>query len=216
MDWSRQRIFGIVAGGVLGALLGLTVMSAWFPRGIILLPVAPLVILGITLSNLGVSQSMVARIEDRLVERSRMIAGGAIQGEPAIGRIRRLYPRQRTRTATLLLPGAPEPGRLASVRVIPAGSAPRDVYALFPERYGIVKGAPAAVLLDAASPDISVLDDRVTPETLAAIDRDPRWQTTTSFVTMYKRQGGNLVIIAALIGLAVGIAIGIAMAQLLG
>jgi len=63
------------------------------------------------------------------------------------------------------------------------------------------------LLLDPENTDIALLDDRVTPETLAAVALDPRW-TGARFPSMFVRQGGIMMLALLAAGTAVGFVIG--------
>lgn len=207
MDWSRQRVFGIVSGVLLGVMLGLLVsglVTGWSPVGVVF----PLVILGVVISNAAFSQSTIRSVVQLIAQRSTLLASGAAPGTTAAARVHRVFGQNRPQAATMLFPASNEPGRLAILRVLPADAAPRTVYALLPARYGITGGAAASVVLDPANPDIAVLDDRVAPEVLRAIDADPRW-TTTRIPTFFVRQGGRATVIAVVAALVAGFALGV-------
>ncbi|WP_416446886.1 hypothetical protein AB3K78_06195 [Leucobacter sp. HNU] len=93
MDWSLQRNFGIAAGIILGALLGLMIAQSivlategFHPRGItpqlIMLPTLLVVIL----VNLGIGLRMVDRLVTLIAQRSQLLATGAAPGRrPPLG-----------------------------------------------------------------------------------------------------------------------------------
>ncbi len=201
MDWSFQKVFGIVSGAVLGAMLGVLIATMFLTVTTVIL--FPLAIIGITLANFAVSQNMMRRLTTLIADRSRLLAAGTVGGESAPARVHRVFPRVQMVAATMSFPASAESARLALLHVLPGTSAPRTVYALLPARYGIQPGAGAAVVLDRDNPDIAVLDDRVSPATLQAIGADPRW-TTTPVPSMFVRQGGRATVIAAAIGLVAG------------
>lgn len=202
MDWSGQRIFGMFAGGILGALLGGIILS----RGASMTGLLVLV-LAVVVTNLIVTQRLLDRIIQLTVHRSQLMAAGQIPGEPAPARVHRVYGRSAAQSATMQGPGSLDPSRLAVLHVLPAHSAPRSVYAVLPERYGIQRGDAAAVVLDPANPDIAVLDDRVSRETLGAIGADPRW-STERVPSFFERQGGRATILASVIGLVGALLLG--------
>lgn len=207
MDWSLQRNFGIAAGAVLGALLGLMIAQSivlailgFHPRGItpqlILLPV----LLATVLVNAAISLRMVDRLVTLIAQRSQLLATGAAPGETAPARVGQVFGQGQRVAATMRFPASPEPARLALVRVLPHSGPPRTAYVLLPTRYGIRRNAPASVVLDPSNPDVAVLDDRVDSAVLAAIAADPRW-ATVRVPGRFLRQGGHTVVIAAVAGL---------------
>ncbi|PII81591.1 hypothetical protein BMH32_15280 [Leucobacter sp. OLJS4] len=211
MDWSLQRNFGIAAGVILGALLGLMIAQSivlategFHPRGItpqlIMLPTLLVVIL----VNLGIGLRMVDRLVTLIAQRSQLLATGAAPGETAPARVGQVFGREQRVAATMRFPASPESARLALVKVLPSGGLPRTAYVLLPTRYGIQRNAPASVVLDPANPDVAVLDDRVDAAVLAAIAADPRW-ATVRVPGRFLRQGGLAVVIAFVAGLIVSL-----------
>lgn len=211
MDWSLQRNFGIAAGAVLGAMLGLmiaqTVVVAtlgFHPRGLtphlIFLPV----LLSTVIVNVVISLRMVDRLVALIAQRSQLLATGGAPGEAAPARIGQVFGREQHVAATMRFPASRESARLALVRVLPNSGPPRTAHVLLPTRYGIQRNAPASVVLDPANPDVAVLDDRVDAAVLAAIGSDPRW-ATVRVPGRFLRQGGLAVVIASVAGLVVSL-----------
>ncbi len=198
MEWSGQRVFGIGAGALLGAMLGVILLSA--ARGTPLAVIAAGLVLLVLVVNLIVSERMVSRVITRAAQRAQLISAGYAPGEPAPARVHRVFGRGVGQVATMVWPGAQEPARLAILHVLPQHAPPRSVYALLPLRYGIERGAAAAVVLDPSHPDIAILDDRVPADTLHAIAADPRW-ATVRVPSMFVRQGGPETIAASVAGL---------------
>lgn len=198
MEWSGQRVFGAGAGAVLGVMLGLILLSA--SRGTPLAIIIAGLVLVVLVVNLIVSERMVSRVITLAAQRTQLIATGYAPGEPAPARVHRVFGRAAGEVATMVWPGAQEPARLAILHVLPHNAPPRSVYTLLPMRYGIEKGAAAAVVLDPAYPDIAILDDRVPLETLQAIAADERW-ATVRVPSMFVRQGGPSTVVACVAGL---------------
>ncbi|WP_125100404.1 hypothetical protein [Leucobacter chromiireducens] len=198
MNWSGQRVFGAGAGALLGAMLGVILLSA--ARGTPLPVIVAGLVLVVLVVNLVVSERMVSRVIALAAQRTHLIATGYAPGEPAPARVHRVFGRAAGEVATMVWPAAQEPARLAILHVLPQNGQPRSVYTLLPMRYGIERGAAAAVILDPAYPDIAILDDRVPLDTLQAIAADPRWGSTR-VPSMFVRQGGPATIVAVAAGL---------------
>lgn len=206
MNWSRFRSFSITFGASLGVLLGVTLVSfgsgAWW-RTVVLLLILIVIVL-----NLLLTRHWNGSVVETTAQRARLIATGQAPGESAPARVHAVLGQRFEQVSTMLAPGNAEPGQLLLMHVLPAAAAPRTVYATVPVRYGITRGAPAAVVLDPANPDIAVFDDRVTAETLSAIAADPRW-LTMRVPGMFARQGGAATIAATCAGLVLALVIGV-------
>ncbi|WP_193614027.1 hypothetical protein [Nocardioides lijunqiniae] len=141
-----------------------------------------------------------------LTSAGEQLVTGRVTGVPVPGRV------VRRRTA------AGRPAYLASTPSAIAGPAavlvvtvladdgPRRVGALVPATIGLEKrDAPVAVLLHPDEREAAVVDDRVTPEQVAAIAADPRWESA-ALPTDRTVGGGYLPMLGcALLGLASGL-----------
>ncbi len=150
------------------------------------------------------------RFRRTVVAATGEIASGAVQPVPAIGRVvrRRLVKRDS------YLPGrgsAPGPSALTVLTVVGDGPA-RRVAALVPAQMGLaMRKVPAALLVHPHQRDVAVVDDRITPQQVAAIGADPRWGAEP-LPTDRTVVGGYLALLAAV---AVGIAAGVGVSALL-
>lgn len=205
MNWSGFRSFSITAGAILGALFGVILLSLGQPTW--WRTVAQMLFLLVIVLNLLVTRRWNATIAETNAQRSRFIATGQAPGESAPARVHAVLRQRVDHVSTMLAPGNVEPGQMLLLHVLPAAAPPRTVYATVPVRYGITRGAPAAVVLDPAYPDIAVLDDRVTAETLSAVAADPRWMTVR-VPGLFGRQGGAATIAAASVALVLTLVLG--------
>lgn len=116
-------------------------------------------------------QAMLVRAGDEIVT-------GQVTGTPAVGRVHR---RRIARRAPAYLVGTPAalPGpSVVLVVTALADDGARRVGALVPALVGLEsRKAPVALLLHPHEREAAVLDDRVTPDRLAAVGADPRWRT---------------------------------------
>jgi len=155
---------------------------------LLMLSAAPLFLLVVVLTVV-----LLNRTDRRLRQR----AGGphrdpsriASHGSPAAGRVVRTRPERggtHVVVCTALAPGGAR-------RVVAA-----TPYA------GLRAGQPVALLLDPDDTDVAVLDDRVGPGDLAAIDADPRWRTWTLPTERRVAGGWSGVALAGLLGALAG------------
>lgn len=159
----------------------------------------------------GVGVLVWTRRTDRAFKATLARAGeelvtGRVTGVPAAGRVarRRIAAKHPSYLATTPQP-IPAPSVILVVTAL-AADGPRRVAALVPATIGLEsRKAPVAVLLHPHEREAAVLDDRVTPEQLAAIDADPRWGSE-DLPTDRTVVGGYLpVLVAALLGVAAGL-----------
>jgi hypothetical protein len=146
------------------------------------------------------------RLKETLARAGEELVTGRVTGVPAVGRVarRRIAARSSSYLAATPHP-VPGPSVVLVVTVL-AADGPRRVGALVPAMIGLEsRRAPVAVLLHPHEREAAVLDDRVTPEQLAAIDADPRWGSET-LPTDGSVAGGYLPLAGcALLGLAAGL-----------
>jgi hypothetical protein len=137
---------------------------------------------------------------------SEELVTGRVTGVPAAGMVarRRIARRQSSYLASTPLAIA-APAVVLVVTVLAEGG-PRRVGALVPATMGLEsRKAPVAVLLHPHEREAAVVDDRVTPEQVAAIAADPRWGAP-GLPTDRTVTGGYLPMLGcALLGLAAGL-----------
>ncbi|WP_134767526.1 hypothetical protein [Nocardioides sp. 1609] len=145
------------------------------------------------------------------------IARGEVTPVPAAGRVVRA--RADTRHGWFLPVRGAGPAPSSLTVLVALGDGPRAgrdddrarrVAALVPPDLDLGHGAPVLLLLHPGRRDVAVLDDRVAPGALAAVDADPRW-TTQRLPTDRTVVGGYLALVAAA---AVGVAVGFGLAAL--
>lgn len=185
-------MFGVVDGDVtltlVLAAVGLVVTLGWA--------------VGMVVWNRRVDRAFKAM----LVRAGEEVVTGRVTGIPAIGRVhrRRIARREPSYLADTPHP-LPGPSVVLVATVLAEGGA-RRVGVLVPAMLGLEsRKAPVAVLLHPDEREAAVLDNRVTPAQLAAIDGDPRWGTER-LPTDRSVVGGYLPVLGcAVLGLAVGI-----------
>lgn len=134
------------------------------------------------------------------------LVSGRVTGTPAVGTVVR---RRLARHSPSFLVGTPGPLEGPSailVVTVLADEGARRVAALVPAMIALhARKAPVAVLLHPEESEVAVLDPRVTPEQLAAIPGDPRWQTER-LPTDRSVAGGWLPVLAfVVLGLVAGL-----------
>lgn len=205
MNWTAVRattavsafLLGLLLGAFAPALLPLPANFAAIYFGVLLIPLPLCVLLIVTAVLFGRVREKGA---ETIAARAEGIASGVLRSEMASALVWRVPLIARTGpVGTMLQSPTVAPARLVQFRVLPANSTARLAHALVPADIILAKGMPAALLLDRAYPDLALLDDRAAPETLAAVNADPRW-TTTKFPSAFAHQGGR----ELLIGLAAG------------
>ncbi|MFK4852553.1 hypothetical protein ACI3KT_13035 [Microbacterium sp. ZW T6_19] len=216
MNWTGVRattavsafLLGLLLGAFAPALLPLPGSFATVYFGVLLIPLPLCVMLIVTAVLFG-------RVRENgavtIAARAEGIASGTLRSETTSALVWRVPMLARTGpVGTMLQSPTVAPARLVQFRVLPANSTARLAHALVPVHITLAKGMPAALLLDRAHPDLALLDDRATPETLAAVNADPRW-TTTKFPSAFAHQGGR----ELLIGLAAGFVTAVIIALIL-
>ena len=161
--------FGLTFGALVGLGSDGTVALVLFAVGLVsmLLWVA-----GVVVWNRRADRAFKAR----LVRASDEIVSGRVPAVPAPGRVhRRRIARKHPAYVASRGEALPGPAVVLAVTVLAEGGA-RRVGALVPALVGLEsRRAPVALLLHPDEPEAAVLDDRVTPEQVAAIAADPRW-----------------------------------------
>lgn len=106
------------------------------------------------------------------------LVSGRVAGVPAAGTVVRRKLARRSPSFMVGTAGPIEgPSAVLAVTVLAEGGA-RRVAALVPATLALhARKAPVALLLHPHEPEVAVLDPRVSPQQLAAIAEDPRWQS---------------------------------------
>ncbi|MCW2815519.1 MAG: hypothetical protein JWN84_2974 [Nocardioides sp.] len=201
--------FGLAAGLLLGVAL------ADPPDGV----ASALLLAGLALEVAALVGLQVARVRADRAWQTELVAGtdelatGRVTPVTAVGRV----VRRRSLPVLSWLPGQGATAAPSVVLVLTAlgDGAPRRVAACVPPGLGLrERGQPAVLLLHPARREVAVVDDRVTPERLAAVHADPRWDAER-LPTDRSVVGGLLgLLAAAVVGTAVGTGLGAAVAAL--
>ncbi|WP_137292760.1 hypothetical protein [Nocardioides dongxiaopingii] len=141
------------------------------------------------------------------------IARGEVVPVPAAGRVVRARADRRHGWFLPVRGAGPAPSSLTVLVALADGAdgvRARRVAALVPPDLDLGHGGPALLLVHPVRRDVAVLDDRVTPDALVAVDADPRW-TTQRLPTDRTVVGGYLALVAAA---AAGVAAGFGLAAL--
>lgn len=179
-DLSRQTRLSLFvqmlgAGLMFGAIFA---VGASIPLALGLLCVGAVVTLGWVVAHVAWTRRAERSARALYARAGEEIVTGQARGVPAVGRVVR---RRVALRSPAFLAGTPHPvegpAMLLAVTVLADGGA-RRVGALAPARLGLeARRAPVALLLHPDEREAAVLDPHVTPERLAAIAADPRWQT---------------------------------------
>lgn len=191
-------MFTAIAGGLCGVIVGVMIVTIVAAATGHYISSPGISGMGLTAAALGLtstafSRSSIARLDEMRRARAAYLTTTPGAAAPTAGRVRRVYNGQRRLGAvSALVHGTSEPTRLALVEALT--TPPQQVYTQLPERYGIMAGAPVALLVDRSEPEIVLLDDRVTAAQLESIRVDPRWQNAR-FGSIFARQGGFLLLV---------------------
>ena len=175
--------------------------------------------LALLLAGLGVEVLLLAvfpmalgrtdrRFRARVVAAGADIAHGAVAPVPAVGRV----VRRRAAALPWWMPGrggGTGPAALVVLTAVGDGP-PRRVAAVVPADLGLRgAGVPAELLVHPRHRDVAVVDDRVTPERLAAIDADPRWRSDRLPTDRSVVGGYPGLLVALVAGTAAGLGVGV-------
>lgn len=200
-----------------GVAIGATAVSAFTSVRIgamlAVVGVGLVLMLGWTVGTVVRMRRMDAALHDRLARGGSEILSGAVTSLPAPARLVRHRPAPRS--APQLLGGQAEGPSDVVVLTTLLPDGPRRLGALVPRAAGLRRGRSVVVAVHPAEPDVAVLDARVTPTDLAAVDADPRW-TTEKLPTDSSVTGGWAALaLWALGGLVIGVVLGAAAVALL-
>lgn len=152
-------------------------------------------------------RSREARLVREVTQGSEQIMSGAVTPRRAIGRV--AYGRRKSSPGFLMSRGgSPAPSQMVVVGVVGDG-APRRVALAVPAAMGgmLPKGTAVALALHPTHPEVAVLEDRVTPQDLAAINADPRW-ATERLPTNLSVIGGPVTYAFMVLGMILGVGLG--------
>lgn len=156
------------------------------------------------------------RLIDEAARRSAALASPAAERRRLLGRVVRTRPapgRPAFVDSGTLPPGHPSRTLLSTVLT---DAGPQRALALVPGELTLPAGAPVALLVDPARPDVGVLDMTIDPAGLAAGDADPRWRTEAAPTAGSVAGGWGVLVLVVAAGAALGIAFSWLLTALLG
>ncbi len=196
MAWPLRGLalaLGLPLGLMLGGIVRLVGATEPDATTLAVVPVLLLLAVGGFVVVSTVAPVLLARADRRLRDRARRLLDDpgrvAAHGARVPGRVVRTRPEGT--------------GRVVAVCTALAPDAARRVVALAPYP-DLRPGRPVALLLDPDDGETALLDDRVGPADLAAIDSDPRWRSWRLPTDGTVAGGWLLVTAAGLVGVLGG------------
>lgn len=156
------------------------------------------------------------RLIDDAARRSVAIAAGQVERRRLTGRVLRTRPAPRRPAfvdSGTLAPGHPSRTLLANVLT---DAGPRRALALVPGELVLPAGAPVALLVEPANPDVGVLDTAISRADLDSADADPRWATERPPTAGSVAGGWGVLVLIVLVAAGLGIASSWLLSALLG
>lgn len=172
------------------------------------------------LAMMVVQLSWTLRVNSRLIDdaarRSAPLATGRVERRRVPGRVVRTRPapgRPAFVDSGPVPPGVPSRTVLSDVLT---DAGPKRSMALVPAGLVLPVGAPVALLVDPAAPDVGVLDTTIDVAGLQAGEADPRWSTSRLPTAGSIAGGWGVLVVVVLVAAGLGIASSWLLSALLG